>query len=167
MKKLIDLEEYTYDEVFGSMDIDSNNLTQEFSAQASTYAYYALQLAEADYKAGIATSNREQTYANLDKVYRDAFMAAGKKVTETQLTSAVTDDEDYQAAKAAELEAKHKVRVLKAVVDALQMRADMLISLGAQTRSEMGMVGMRTNEVESTIVNTKDRIQSLRDIHKP
>ena len=66
-------------------------------------------------------------------------------------------DADYQKASDEQRDSAHNVAVLKAVVNALKMRADMLISMGAHLRQEYDMTGMtiREQSMDKQLENVK------------
>jgi len=143
-------------------DIDENDLTKEFTSQASVYAYFATAAAEADYEASIGTADQEASYADADKYYRDTLSHKGEKYTEGVIRSMVLLDADYDNAVQDELLAKYNARVLKAIVNAMEMRAQMLMSVGSHIRHELDMTGMniRERQYNKTVDDVKDTIRS-------
>lgn len=144
------------------LDINQEDLSTEFSKQPSSYARYAVQLAQAERLFGKAAAVREQMYAILDKEYRLAAQLDNKKPTEPQLKALIEMDEDFVAVLEDELNAKYNYKVLKAIVDSWYMRADMLVSLGAHTRHEMDMVGMHINDMDAAVLKAKNSINKAR-----
>lgn len=121
--------------------IDVNDITTEFVRQAATFGWIAIKLADADAEVSAAKHERESVYAEAYIHWRRELEAAGK-VTEAMIHSSVMMDEDYQTARQYELQAERIYKHLRALSDALRMKSDMLISLGAQMRAEYDMTGM-------------------------
>lgn len=143
-------------------DIDEEDLTREFTSQATIYAYFATALAKADYDASIATMEEEQTAADADQVYREQLTSKGEKYTEGVIKSMVQQDEEHQEAVKNELAAKYDARLLKAITTALEMRAQMLISVGSHIRHELDMTGMniRERQFTKTVDDAKEVMRS-------
>ena len=154
-------KEKTYD-IGKIFDINENDLTKEFTSQATIYAYFATALAQADYDASVANMVTEQTGADADQFYRADLTKKGEKYTEGVIKSMVQQDEEYSGAVQAELTAKYNARVLKAIVSAMEMRAQMLISVGSHIRHELDMTGMniRERQFNKTVDDVKDTIRS-------
>lgn len=136
--KVIDLDEL--------MEVDPNDLTNEFASQAALYAHYATLLADADEVLSNADISKDEEYSTADLEWRLEMAEAGEKVTEGKITALVRSDETVVKAMAALVEAQHNRDTLRAVVRALEMRADMLVSLGAHLRHEMEMTGMTISQ---------------------
>jgi len=132
--------------------------------QAGLYAYFAVQMAYAEYSHAKAIAAKEQEYAAADEAYRDElakeFAVAGKKLTEAVVKAAVIQDEDYQNVLSEEDVAKLNYRLLRTICNALEMRATMLQSVGAHLRHELDMDGMniRDRHYQSTISDVKKAI---------
>ncbi len=128
------------------LDIYEIELTSHFAEQASIFGHFSIQLAEADRLVGIAKLSAEQQYAEADAYYRNEHNDAEEKYTEPSIKAEISLDEDYIASLAVQRDAVHNVAVLKAIVTALKMKADMLISMGAHLRQEYDMTGMTIRE---------------------
>src|SRR3990167_2305323 len=111
-------------------DIDDTDLTKEFAKQASLYAYFATTQADAERELAMADSIKDQEYATADEFFRKEKEEQGHKYTEAVIKSLIMRDEDYLKVLLEYTDADHNVNVLKAITRALQMRAEMLISLG-------------------------------------
>ncbi len=128
------------------LEIHEVELTKHFAEQASIFGHFSIQLAEADRLFGIAKMMAEQQYAEADSYYRDEHNEAEEKYTEPSIRAEIALDGDYQKALDKQRNAMHNVAVLKAVVNALKMKAEMLISMGAHLRQEYDMTGMTIRE---------------------
>lgn len=145
-------------------DIDEANLTREFSRQASLYAFFATLQADAEYELANASLDKDQAYAVADDKNRKYMDKREMKYTEPVIKSLVIRDEDYQAKYDDWAWAEHEVEALKAIVKALQMRAEMLVSMGAQLRQEYNMTGMNVREraYEAAVGIAKTTVKSKR-----
>lgn len=142
--------------------IDENNLTQEYTRQATLYAWLGVIAAKADHKASMADLRKDQEYAATDEAFRDQSETLGKKLTETQIKSLITIDGDYKKACEVELAMKYDAKLIQALLRALDQRANMLISLGSHLRHELDMTGMNIQQkkYENDISSLKSTIQS-------
>lgn len=147
------------------LDVHEDNLTEHFAEQASIFGYFSVQLAEAERILGKIKVEAEQEYAKADAYYRDQYKELDEKYTEAVIRGHVILDDDYNKVLDRQRSAKHNVDVIKAVVNALKMRADMLISMGAHLRQEYGMTGMtiREQSMEKEMEKVKEAIKRKRE----
>lgn len=138
------------------LTIDETNLSNEYARQASLYGWVVVLVAEAELEASLAKQSRELSYAEAYEYWRKELEKIHGKVTEAMVSAAVTADGDYIAAKTFESKKESEHRLLRGIADALKMRADMLISLGAHLRAEQDMTNMRVN------TNIDDAIKTLK-----
>jgi len=127
------------------LKINEARLTHEFIEQAGTYAWFATLLAFAIAEVESEKMNHEVLQANLYAEKRSTMIEEGAKITEDKVKAAVLQDERYS--KSAELvnETRRKQNILKAIVNALEQRKDMLIQLGSTKRQEMFSDGMKVS----------------------
>lgn len=137
------------------LDINGDDLSTEYARQASRYATFATRLAQLNHAVSRAKAQYEQEQAEADTYWRSDFANRGAKFTENVIHSHVTVDAVVVAAEEQYHAAIAERDYIKAIVEALQMRADMLISLGATQRHEMSMTGMQINET-SELKRLKD-----------
>lgn len=156
VKKAIDISEL--------FDIDEEDLTHEFAQQASLYAYFATLQAEAELELSHAALAKDQEYAACDEHHRKALDRREQKYTEAVIKSLVVRDQEYNDVYDRHAACQNDVEVIKAIVKALQMRAEMLISLGAHMRQEYSMTGMNIREkaYEKAVDAAKSSIRSKR-----
>lgn len=128
------------------LDIDQNALSDEFASQASRYGYFAVLAAIAEVKMREAKHTVEMTYAEVDLAVRQELLKRDGKTTEASVRAEVLLDEQYIADVEAELKAQRDYNVLRALVNALEQRANMLVSLGAHMRHEYEMTDMNTRD---------------------
>lgn len=141
--------EYRIGDLFS---VSMENINEEFSTQAGRLAYLGMLMAQAEAAYNEAKLYGEELYAKVDLIVRDDYDKAGKKYTEAMIKSKVLSTGEYVEALMAENEASYQFRMLKALVDAMRQRGDMLVSLGAQLRQEW----------EATDLNIKQMSDRLR-----
>ena len=147
-------------DIFG---VDESDLNTEYATQAAAFAYFSSLLAAEDYELSQAKSAREREYAAADIEIRDELAELGEKATEGKVKSMVETDETYLECIDVENLARYRVGLLKAIVSAMRMRADMLVSLGANLRQEYDMTGMHINDtMDKAVNNVKDTIKKRR-----
>lgn len=129
------------------LNVDVDDLSNEYAQQASVYAWIANLVAEADYALSSAKHARELEYAQAYEYYRGELSASGGKPTEATIGAAITMDDAYSSSRNRELECERTYKMLRALLDALKMRADMLVSLGAHLRAELNMTGAHVNDM--------------------
>jgi len=110
-----------------NLNIDENNLCEEWQGQARLMLYYGTQLADAIQEESEAKARRDVTAANLAYDIRSDPAAFGlQKITETAIVSTIALQPEYATAAEERHTAAHKSAVLLAVVDALRHRKSAL-----------------------------------------
>lgn len=155
-KKIIDL-----DELF---DIDETNLTKEYAKQASTYAYYGTLYNIADRSVMEMDAKKDSTYAEIELAYRDELKE--DKPTEGRIKSMVLTDEGYAEVLGKYAFAVYRKNTLKTIMDALKMRADMMISMGAHLRAEYDQTGMNM-KYDSSVKDLREKLGKSDKAGKP
>jgi hypothetical protein len=120
-----------------AVDIDLDDMTSEYAAMGHNLAVWGQTHATANEAFARAKFAREQVWARKRMEIRETQEAAGKKLTEGSLDALIVVDPDYEEVKFAEIEAEAEVGRLRAAVDALRAKKDMLVSIGATQRAEM------------------------------
>lgn len=128
--------------------IEEANLVTEYANQAATYAHFSTLVAQAEFEAAQAENLKDMEYAAADENWRKSLQEIGEKFTEASVRSLVLQDAEYQKCVEKALETQRNFKVLRALARALEQRADMLVSMGAHLRAEMGMTGMSLKEKE-------------------
>lgn len=145
-------------DIFG---IEEDNLSVEFMQQASVYAFFATLQAKAEWSANMLELSKDQEEAAADEAYRQELERKGKKYTETVIKGFVVRDEQVQSAAAAMHAGRYEQKLLKAICSALEMRAEMLQSLGSHLRHELDQTGLKVREAAF-----QKSVDSVRDIMK-
>jgi hypothetical protein len=138
-------------DVDAMMRIDDQNLSKEFTQQASLLAYAATLAARAEAEWGYAKLDLEETTASIYKDVRQDAEADGRRTTEAQVDAAVKTSRGYLEASENEIQHKEQYRILRGLVDALIQRGSMLQSLGAHLRSEMDQTDMIIRDAKSKL----------------
>lgn len=144
------------------LNIDDADISQEYIKQAGMYAFLSELLAAADRDLQYADMAKDQAEAESDAYWRDYHDKRGEKYTEGVIKADIKMDEDCIKSQTTFIERQYNVNLLKALVNSMKMKADMLISLGAQRRSEYDMTGMRVNQsqFDSTVNDVKEKMRS-------
>lgn len=105
------------------LDVNQNNLVEEWSGQATMMLHHATLLADARLAEDEARAALSVVVAELDANIRDDPEEYGlTKATETSVTNAIPGCEEHQAAVKVLNEARHAVRIYSGAVDALEHR---------------------------------------------
>ncbi|HEC65474.1 MAG TPA: hypothetical protein ENI23_09275 [bacterium] len=111
------------EEIKFDLKIDEFNLDKEWLNQQNLYFEYASQLAEVRKQLDEAKSQFELVKADLDKAIRTDPQEYGLvKITETVVASTIVLQSEHMIASQAVIEAKYKVAILDAAVNALDNR---------------------------------------------
>ena len=133
-------------DIDGIFSIDEANIIEAYSKQAAIYARYAAMHAEADAMVSKAATAKDEEYAAADDHYRHDMDRTGEKYTEAKVKAFIELDENYRQAVDAYNDVDYVCRRLRALVRALEMRAEMLVSMGAHLRHEMNMTDMHIRD---------------------
>lgn len=149
-----------------ALDVDAmlyigQDLSAEFTNQASTYAYVATLGAMAEAMWLESKKELERTYAEMDKDVRRDLITSGEKITEGKVKEEIKTRRGYHEALLEELDFREQHLIMQALVRAFDMRAQMLISLGAHLRAEAQQTGMtigRTAKEELTAISRASQV---------
>jgi hypothetical protein len=111
-------------------------INENLKDQPSFFAYYAVLAELADEALAETKLALEVTESVLDAKVREELTRAGTKATETMIRGKIVLDESYLAAVSQVNTLKKNVGVLKAIKEAFNHRKDMLVTLGANMRSQ-------------------------------
>jgi hypothetical protein len=136
MPKINDMEFSEY--LYNAVTILPEAIQEEFVRVPADLAYWGEQYSVAVSDHLHAKNARETTHARLMVEKRAAAQVTGGKLTVGDLEAAVATDPTYQEVVVAEIEAEARKAAMRTRVDAVHAKKEMLISLGAQLRAEMG-----------------------------
>jgi len=116
--------------------IDKSQLEDELSRQAQINSYYTglLALARRDYEA--RKLMYEQERACKGKKIGEGHTLFKKKITDKALEIQLDCDENIKELASIEIEAKYKMGLLKALVESMEHKKDMLVQMAAKERQE-------------------------------
>ena len=117
------------DDVRAELDlsIDENNMLNEWQGQAAMMLDYGIHLADAMQEEDEARAKLAVVAAELDRDIRDDPEAYSMtKATETTVANAIAEQLEHKQATKKLNAARHKVRVMRAAVDALSHRKSAL-----------------------------------------
>jgi len=129
--------------------IDQTDISNEFAAQASRYAYFSVLEAEAEWGLADAVRLRKEAEATAFTLYKnnEDFIPPGSRSVSDGYASQLVDlDNNVKKARVEEADAQYEYRLMRALATSFHQRADMLQSLGVMLRSEMDMTGMAVRE---------------------
>lgn len=174
----VKLPQNSYDlDLAKDSQIDVNNLNQGFIEQPTIFAWYATLAALA--KSKVTRLKREvekqddyikkTLIGTLDSKVRKQLEINGEKVTETKVTNAIYADVEYisniqklNGLKDELTDAEENSAILDVARETMIQRKDMLISLGAQVRSDYdntGDMSIKGEEIDTdkvkSIINTR------------
>jgi hypothetical protein len=116
--------------------INRSDLSSEFAEHSERFAYYATCFEIAADKFRRHEVDMKRMHAILDHEKRMEMMNSGVKTTEKMIENMVITDDRYVALETETLEAERQLGLLKAARDSMGQRKEMLVSLGANQRSE-------------------------------
>lgn len=154
------------------LKIDVNDLTASYMDQPGKYAWWAILAAQARAKSDRIKSEIDNLkdymgktlIGELDAEIRAQLEYEGEKVTETKVERLIYQNEKYierseqlQQLRLSYAEANGEATILESARDSLDQRKDMLISLGAQLRSEGSNteLGVRKEQAKQILKNKK------------
>jgi len=124
--------------------INQLDLNSEFVRVPSDLAYWSDRYADTIEAYGSAKTQRERMYSELYAAYQfDLQTRLGPKGAPSATVDAcVLRDPRYIATKETETKEEANKSRMYGIVDAIRTKRDMLVQLGAQSRSEMNMQGL-------------------------
>lgn len=132
-------------------EIEQENISVEYTTQASRLAYLGMLLAKAEVAYEEAKAAKEKTYAETDLAIREDYQTGQVKFTEGTIRAEVLSDKGYQQSEHKEREALLDFKLMRAIVDAMKQRGDMLISLGATLRQEYDVTELKLLETREKL----------------
>lgn len=109
--------------------IDPDNLDKEWRDHPALMLYYGEAKAQAQYELDIAKENLDYRIALADRAVRDEFDSEKKKPTEAAITNIITSRGEIYAARREVSEARRRLSLLTAAVEAFQHRKSALENL--------------------------------------
>jgi septal ring factor EnvC (AmiA/AmiB activator) len=146
--------------------IDSSNLEKAFVEQSALYAYVATLYAEADHEVKDAKLHLERTEASVNQSVRELLESesGGKRVVNQMVDAERIQHPDVVAAENRLLAAQLNHTMLKGIMEALRIRSEMLISLGAHRRAEYYQA--ESPKLKDHGKSMRETIKEARDVHE-
>jgi len=116
--------------------INRGDLNTSFSEHSAKFAYYATCFELAADKLRRMEVDLKRLYAVLDHEKRMDMLNSGAKSTEKMIENMVITDDRYVIFQSDTLDAEKQLGLLKAARDSMAARKEMLVSLGANMRTE-------------------------------
>ncbi len=129
-----------------SVAITPEALQEEFTRVPSDMAYWGERFAEATGRALKAYHARKMAYAEALLRIKGVAKLSGNKLTEADAAAQAEVDPAYQLAVLEEAEAEAGKVAAKTRFDSVVAKKDMVVSIGATQRAEMGPHGLRKND---------------------
>lgn len=159
-KVKVSAQKHEVDSVNEDLRIDEDNLNSEYTKQPSLFTWYAVMSAESEALRDSLKFELEMLYAQIGKQVRLEIELCGDKVTEKLIDQEIARKEEYRQKKEELLEANRQFNVMKAVKEGLVQKKDMLISLGANLRGEIG------SNVKILKEESSDKASKIKSIRK-
>lgn len=140
----------------------SGDLSEEFTRQPSLYAYVATLAARVEAEWLDSKTSRERVYASTDKEVRKDLRLSEIKATEPLVKAEVLLRRGYVEAQDYEIECREQFLIMQAIVRTLDMRAQMLISLGAHLRAEAEQTGMLIKDTKKKLRDISEKVKKER-----
>jgi len=152
----VDIGEGPFDiDLDAILPISQEDLSGEFTRQASSYAYIAMVAAQTKAIWVDAKRDLEKARASASREVRRSMRLDGIKSTEAVIVEEVEATKAYRTASDYEITCQTQYLTMEAVCRAMEQRAQMLQSLGAHLRSERDQLDMH-------IIEAKDKLRALR-----
>lgn len=146
-----------------NIDVDDvlpigQDLSSEFTKQPSLYAYIAVLAARAEAMWLESKRELDRIHAVIDKEVRKDLAFTDVKVTEAMVKAEIELRRGYHDALMDELDFREQHLIMQALTKAFEMRANMLISLGAHLRAEAQQTGMLISDFKDTLRQQKNKV---------
>lgn len=124
--------------VVDSVSIDDLQINEEYKRIPTDLAYWNTRYAKALRSHLLAKLTLDQTEARLRIVHRADLETRTSRVTESMVEAAVMEDSEYTDAKMGTISTEADLAFCKGIAAATAAKKDVLQSLGAQIRAEIG-----------------------------
>lgn len=118
--------------------VDGYNLDEDIMRQPGLFASYAEAHGMAEKSLRLAKLKAEVYEAALYGAERDKFVARGVKPSELQIRSKIVTNDVWRRHQEEVIDCEAKVDQVKAVVEAMRQKKDMLVTFSANKRNEIG-----------------------------
>lgn len=151
-------------------NIDTDQLTHQMCEQPGMFAYYGAIAAYATNKLARAKSELKSLEAEVHKEIRDRYRKAGEKIAIKIIEMEVDEDSRVQGMREEVRGIKLETDLCKVASESFSHRTKMLISVGAQERSEIGGLNPSIRQIEAEqekkLRELTSHTRKLSEIHK-
>lgn len=174
MNLTVELSGKTYhQDLSEDLKINSLDINESYIDQPSKFAWWAVLAAQARAKADKLKSciDKQDEYirkiltGELDAEVRKSLELDGEKITESKVSNGIYSNDRYKE----EMEILHNLRdefvkanedasILEAAKEAMDQRKEMLISLGAQLRTDMSNTELTMKKKQAATIIRKNRM---------
>lgn len=140
------IDDYLYE----SVSILPEAISEEFARVALDLAYWNAQYADRLREYRMAEDTVKRTKALLYIKHRTLLTEANGKTTEAQIDAAVNVDPAMVEADLQLINTEVEREKARGVLDAVRAKREMVVSLGAHLRAEMGSDSMLRNQLANT-----------------
>jgi len=149
--------------------IDSENLTHQMCEQPGMFAYYGAISAYSKKKLAKAKMELKKLEAEIFREIQNRYKKQGDKVAMKVIEMEVDEDDRVQGMRDAVLDIKLEADLCRVAAESFSERSKMLISVGAQERSEIGnlnpMIRQMEERSEQKLRELTSQSRKLSDIH--
>jgi|SRR3990167_5445842 len=141
-------------------DIKEETVSEDMMKQAAIYAFVGMSKVKYEIKRDRAKQKKDEIYAELDLAWREKYVANDWKITEAAIKSEIITTDSYSEAQERLNISEEQFSIFEILTKSLEMRANMLQSVGAFLRMEQGMTGMNTKMYEDQITTLKNKLRN-------
>ena len=141
-------------------DIKEETVSEDMMKQAAIYAHIGMLKVKYEIKRDRAKQKKDEEYAVLDLAWREKYVVNDWKITEAAIKSEIITTDSYSEAQERLNISEEQFSIFEILTKSLEMRANMLQSVGAFLRMEQGMTGMNTKMYEDQITTLKNKLRN-------
>ena len=141
-------------------DIKEETVSEDMMKQAAIYAHIGMLKVKYEIKRDRAKQKKDEEYAALDLAWREKYVVNDWKITEAAIKSEIITTDSYGEAQERLNISEEQFSIFEILTKSLEMRANMLQSVGAFLRMEQGMTGMNTKAYEEQLNALKTKLRN-------
>lgn len=119
------------------VNIERDNMEHEYTRVSADQAYWNAKYADALETYGRSKLMRQRYETLLQLEAREDLRSSGSKVTEAMIVEIVAQNRQLHVMEDRELDAEVEMKRVQGVCEAVRVKREMLVSLGAHIRSEL------------------------------
>lgn len=142
-----------FDVLKSHLTLSQVGINRHYESSSAIFAFWGTFLAREKYR----HQRMERNYNRKVAIHYARIKRRYDRVTETQVKQELTQVKELSEMRDALDVIEHRIEVLKIVVEAMRMRSESVVNLGAQLRKELGITDSTyTNEARQAM---RDRIR--------